>query len=77
LLRVKHRIDGIDARTHPEKARRETLEWIKRLRDMRRLTHTDAPGFFLPPRPHDFVGRAVALEELYEMLTEERGGNVA
>jgi TIR domain len=33
LLRVKHRID---ARSDPEKARQETINWIKRLRDMRR-----------------------------------------
>ena len=74
LLRVKHRID---ARTDPEKARHETLAWIKRLRDMRRLTETKAPGVFLPPPPHDFVGRAVALEELYAALVEEQGSSVA
>src|ERR1700687_4806075 len=34
LLRVKH---WIDARTDPGKARHETIDWIKRLRDMRRL----------------------------------------
>jgi TIR domain len=72
LLRVKHRID---ARTHPEKARREALEWIMLLRDMRRLVETTAPGLFLPPRSHDFVGRAGALEELYSMLVEEQGGS--
>jgi tetratricopeptide (TPR) repeat protein len=72
LLRVKHRID---ARTDPEKARHETVAWIKRLRDMRRLTQTDAPGLFLPLRPRDFVGRAEALEELYGMLVEEQGGS--
>jgi hypothetical protein len=48
LLRVKHRID---ARTDPEKARHETIDWIKRLRDMRRLAETRAPGVFLPPPP--------------------------
>jgi hypothetical protein len=72
LLRVKHRID---ARTDPEKARHETVAWIKRLRDMRRLAETRATGVFLPSRPHDFVGRAVALEELYGMLVEEQGGS--
>jgi hypothetical protein len=72
LLRVKHRID---ARTDPEKARRETIEWIKRLRDMRRLTETCAPGLFLPPGPQDFVGRAEALEELYGMLVEKPGSS--
>jgi transcriptional regulator with AAA-type ATPase domain len=72
LLRVKHRID---ARTDPEKARREALEWIKRLRDMRHLTQTDAPGLFLPPRPQDFVGRAETLEELYGLLVGEQGGS--
>ena len=65
LLRVKHRID---ARTDPEKARRQTIEWIKRLRDKRRLTETRAPGLFLPPKPQDFVGRAEALEKLYTVL---------
>jgi TIR domain-containing protein/NB-ARC domain-containing protein len=72
LLRVKHRID---ARTDPEKARHETVAWIKRLRDMRRLTETKAPGVFLPRRLHDFVGRVVALEELYGLLVEEQGGS--
>jgi hypothetical protein len=72
LLRVRHRID---AQTNPEKARREALEWIKRLRDMRRITQTTAPGLFLPPRPQDFVGRVVALEELYRMLVGEQGGS--
>ena len=70
LLRTKHRID---ARTDPEKARHETIDWIKRLRDMRRLAETRAPGLFLPPRPHDFVGRAEALEFLYAVLKEEAG----
>src|SRR5580700_9308966 len=67
LLRVKHRID---ARTDPEKARNETIDWIKRLRDMRRLAETRAPGVFLPPPPHDFVGRAETLEMLYATLAE-------
>src|SRR5271166_4843867 len=70
LLRVKHRID---AQTDPEKARLETVAWIKRLRDMRRLAETRAPGIFLPPRPHDFVGRAEALEMLYAALVENQG----
>jgi hypothetical protein len=61
LLRVKHRID---ARTDHEKARRKTVEWVKRLRDMRRLAETKAPGVFLPDQPHDFVGRTEALEAL-------------
>jgi hypothetical protein len=34
LLRTKHRID---TRTDPEKGRLETVTWIKRLRDMRRV----------------------------------------
>ena len=54
LLRVKHRID---AQTDPEKGRLETVAWIKRLRDMRRLADTKAPGVFLPDPPQDFVGR--------------------
>ena len=53
LLRVKHLID---ARTDPEKGRRETVQWIKRLRDMRRHTESRAPSIFLPPKPQDFVG---------------------
>jgi hypothetical protein len=70
LLRVKHRID---AQIDSAKGRLETVAWIKRLRDMRRLTQTDAPGVFLPPPPHDFVGRAEALEMLYVALAEEPG----
>jgi tetratricopeptide (TPR) repeat protein len=70
LLRVKHRID---ARTDPEKGRLETLAWIKRLRDMRRLAETKAPGVFLPDPPQDFVGRPQALEMLYATLVEKQG----
>jgi tetratricopeptide (TPR) repeat protein len=33
------------------------------------------PGVFLPPPPHDFVGRAEALEELYGMLVEKPGSS--
>jgi tetratricopeptide (TPR) repeat protein len=69
LLRVKHRID---ARTDPEKGRLETVTWIKRLCDMRRLAETTAPGVFLPDPPHDFVGRAEALEALYAALVEKQ-----
>ena len=69
LLRTKHRID---ARADPEKGRQEILAWIKRLRDMRRLAETKAPGVLLPPPPHDFVGRAEALEMLYAALTEKQ-----
>jgi hypothetical protein len=43
LLRTKHRID---ARTDPEKGRRETIDWIKRLRDIRSLAETRAAGVF-------------------------------
>jgi TIR domain/NB-ARC domain len=67
LLRVKHRID---ARTDPEKARREIVEWVKRLRDMQRLAETRAPGLFLPSKPQDFVGRAETLETLYAVLVQ-------
>jgi hypothetical protein len=70
LLRVKHRID---ARTDPEKARHEIIDWIKRLRDMRRLVETTGAGVFLPPLPHDFVGRAETLEMLYSTLVENPG----
>jgi hypothetical protein len=71
LLRVKHRID---AQTEPEKGRHETVAWIKRLRDMRRLAETKAPGVFLPLPPLDFVGRVEILEMLYVELVENRGG---
>src|SRR5271166_643682 len=70
LLRVKHRID---ARTDPEQGRLETVAWIKRLRDMRRVAETRAPGFFLPDPPQDFVGRAEALEMLYATLVDDPG----
>jgi hypothetical protein len=69
LLRVKHRID---ARTDPEKGRLETVAWIKRLRDMRRVAEKRAPGVFLPDPPHDFVGRTEALEMLYAALVEKQ-----
>jgi len=69
LLRVKHRID---ARTDPEQGRHETVVWVKRLRDMRRLAEKGAPGVFLPDPPHDFVGRAKVLEELYAALVEKQ-----
>ena len=42
------------------------------LRDGFRL-QTRAPGVFLPPQPHDFVGRAEALEILYALLVEKQG----
>jgi hypothetical protein len=29
------------------------------------------PGVFLPPPPHDFVGRAVTLDTLYAVLAED------
>jgi tetratricopeptide (TPR) repeat protein len=70
LLRVKHRID---ARTDPQQARREAIAWIKRLRDIRRLSETKAPGTFLPDLPQDFVGRAEAFETLYATLVEKQG----
>src|SRR5271166_1612360 len=40
---------------------------------MRRVAEKRAPGVFLPPPPHDFVGRAEALEMLYAALKEEVG----
>jgi tetratricopeptide (TPR) repeat protein len=70
LLRVRHRID---ARTDPQQARRETIAWIKRLRDIRRLAETRSPGIFLPGPPQDFVGRAEAFETLYATLVEKQG----
>ena len=48
------------------------MAWIKRLRDMRRLVETTAPGVFLPDPPHDFVGRAEGLEALYAVLVEKQ-----
>jgi hypothetical protein len=70
LFRVKHRID---ARTDPEKSRLEIVTWIKRLRDMRLVREKKAPGVFLPPPQHDFVGRTEALVMLYAALAEEAG----
>ena len=55
----KHRID---AQSDPEQGRHEAVAWVKRLRDMRRVAEKRAPGVFIPPLPHDFVGRAEALE---------------
>jgi len=72
LLRVKHQVD---ARTDPEKGRLETVAWIKRLRDMRRFAKERAPVVFLPPPPHDFVGRAETLEMLYAALAEDDPGS--
>jgi hypothetical protein len=57
----------------PQKGRHETVAWIKRLRDMRRFVEAGGPGVFLPPPPHDFVGRSEALEMLYAALAEEAG----
>jgi hypothetical protein len=70
LLRVKHQID---ARQDPNNGLRETVAWIKRLRDMRRVAETRTFGAFLPRPPHDFVGRAQVLEMLYVALAEEVG----
>jgi tetratricopeptide (TPR) repeat protein len=39
---------------------------------MRRLAETGAPGVFLPDQPHDFVGRAEALEALYAALVDKQ-----
>ena len=69
LLRVKHRID---VWTDPTKGRLETVAWIKRLRDMRRVAYENASGVFLPDPPHDFVGRAETLETLYAALVEKQ-----
>jgi Type IV secretory system Conjugative DNA transfer len=41
-----------------KKGRHETIEWIERLRDMRRLAEKGPHGVFLLDPPHDFVGRA-------------------
>ena len=38
-----------------------------------RLHRVSDPGVFLPPPPHDFVGRSDTLEMLYTTLTEEPG----
>jgi hypothetical protein len=53
LLRVKHRID---ARTDPEKGRLETVAWIKRHRDLRRVAEKKAPGVFSPASTARFCG---------------------
>jgi hypothetical protein len=70
LLRVKHQID---ARTDPEEAQHETVAWIKRLGDMRRIAETSARAVFLLPPPQDFVDRTETLEMLYATLAEEAG----
>jgi hypothetical protein len=70
LLRTKHRIE---AQTDPEKGRHETVAWIKRLGDMRRLAQATAPGIFLPDPPLDFVGRTETIEMLYTVLVEKHG----
>ena len=70
LLRVKHRID---ARTDPEKARHENRCLDQAPSRHAPLSGDKAPGIFLPPPPHDFVGRAEALEMLYATLVENPG----
>jgi hypothetical protein len=70
LLRTKHRIE---AQTDPEKGRHETVAWIKRLGDMRRIAETSARAVFLLPPPQDFVDRTETLEMLYATLAEEAG----
>jgi DNA-binding NtrC family response regulator len=40
---------------------------------MRRLAETRAAGVYLPPPPHDFVGRTEALEMLYTTLVANAG----
>lgn len=70
ILRTKQRFD---ARTDPDKARREVVTWAKRQRDMRRDAKRQAPGVFLELEPVDFVGRAEHLEKLYASVAEKTG----
>jgi hypothetical protein len=64
-----------EAKPTPATEVAETIDWIKRLRDMRRLAETKEPSVFLPPPPRDFVGRAEALETLYTLLAEADAGS--
>jgi hypothetical protein len=70
LLRKRH---FIDARSNPAAALRETIDWLKRLRDMRKFAESKAATILLDYEPADFVGREGYLEELYKALVEGRG----
>ncbi len=63
----------IDARGDIDKGIRETVCWVKRLRDMRRDAGIKATNFFLDYEPRDFVGRAEHMEALYAALAEQPG----
>ena len=67
LLRTKH---YIDARSDPARGLRQTVEWAKRMRDMRRVADSRAPHFLIDYDPADFVGRAAELEALHGALAE-------
>jgi len=70
LLRTKI---WIDARADADKGLRETVSWVKRVRDMRRDAGAKAPRCFLDYEPTDFVGRAEHLEALYAALAQKQG----
>ncbi len=70
LLRTKI---YIDARPDRDSGLREAVQWVKRMRDMRRVAEIRAPRFFLDYEPQDFVGRAAYLERLYAGLAEKPG----
>ena len=70
LLRTKHRFD---ARTDPERAIREVVEWAKRMRDQRKLAESKTPRFFLGYEQKDFVGRERYLKRLQAALVEQPG----
>ena len=70
LLRTKHRID---ARQDAEKALGEAVQWLVRMRDMRKFTESRAAAVFLDYEPEDFVGRADYFESLHTALVEKPG----
>ncbi|MGA3044957.1 MAG: TIR domain-containing protein [Bryobacteraceae bacterium] len=70
LLRTKHRFD---ARTDPNRAIGEVMEWAKRMRDQRKLADTKAPRTFLAYEPKDFIGRERYLAHLQTALVDQPG----
>ncbi len=70
LLRTRHRID---ARSDASEALHQTMQWLIRHRDMRRVEETGAIHYILDFNPEDFIGRADYLEKLHALLIEDRG----
>ena len=70
LLRTKHRIDG---RENHAKAIEEALQWITRMRDMRKYAESKAASYLLDYEPEGFVGRTEYFESLHTALVEKPG----